>query len=172
MFKKRGHQESVLAILSQSNLNLNHQPTWSKTWYWADGAYISLCKALIAPLSKIHNMLMTHILLTYICYMIYRQNIVLNRFNSIFKQKGCARTCFQAWINFWHSYGSKRVHLHIGAIYKAPVIRRSPFLNPCMCPPCLFQKKSEFKENTILASVQERRGKYKIHNKTDIKSLQ
>ena len=57
--------------------------------------YISLCKTLIAPLSKIHNMLMTQIFMTYICYMIYRQKIVLKRFNSIFKQKGCARTCFQ-----------------------------------------------------------------------------
>ena len=103
-------------------------------------AHISLCKTLIAPLSKIHNMLMTHIFMTYICYMIYRQNIVLKRFNSIFKQKGCARTCFQVWINCWHSYGLKRVHLHIGATYKAPVIRMPPFSNPCMCPPCLFQK--------------------------------
>jgi len=135
-------------------------------------AHISLCKTLIAPLSKIHNMLMTQIFMTYICYMIYRQKIVLKRFNSIFKQKGCARTCFQVWINFWHSYRLKRVHLHIGATYKAPVIRMPPFSNPCMRPPCLFQKKSEFKENTILASVQERRGEYKIHNKTDIKSLQ
>jgi len=54
----------------------------------------------IAQLSKIHNMLMTQISMTYICYMIYRQNIVLKRF--IFQQVRTEEMCK----NFWHLYAS------------------------------------------------------------------
>ena len=128
-------QETVLAIFD----HFKHQGSiWTKTWYWADVS--TVCKTLIVPLSKVHNMLMTQISMTFICYMIYRQNIVLK--GLIFQQVRIFGTSTPGKKGFIFAWKSS---------IKRSVLRMQPKFTPRMCPPCLSQKlKIELKQTQFL----------------------
>jgi len=49
-----------------------------------------------------------------------------------------------------------------GAIDKAPVIRMTPFSNPCMCPPCLFQKRVNLEKTQFLPVYRREEGNIKF----------
>ena len=89
--------------------------------------------------------------------MIYRQNIVLKRFNSIAQQVRTEEMCKNLLrMFFWHDYTpvkKRSIFTYMEELYKEPSVEDVTNFNSGMpCPPCLCQKlKIELKQTQFLS---------------------